>query len=299
MFAAPLAHVRGFSFGDYMNQDTSKMAIAEPEALQLACELDTKAQALGCPLDRFSDALRHQHARIAELEAENKQLRILASGGIDLFERYSTFKAKCEELEAMLDAVGAGGVGESIKPSAIDALRLAESVFRAYGDHHAAKPDEEKAQRNYQLAEQMRAALLASTSQESAQQKPVAWLVCSTNPDGSLKVEHAATWKEAAHEHINDAIVEYEVSEAGSWIVQPAYTAPQPTENLRCKSTQKRLATLWGYEKPQHRQPLTNEQIIAIADNARAAESGDAGYILPIAFARAIEAAYGITGGQP
>lgn len=55
----------------------------------------------------------------------------------------------------------------------------------------------------------------------------------------------------------------------------PLYTAPQPT-----------------------RQPLTNEQIIAIADNARAAESGDAGYILPIAFARAIEAAHGITGSQ-
>lgn len=71
---------------------------------------------------------------------------------------------------------------------------------------------------------------------------------------------------------------------------------PHPTENLRCKSTQKRLATLWGYEKA--RQPLTNEQIIAIADNARAAESGDAGYILPIAFARSIEAAHGITGEQ-
>lgn len=83
---------------------------------------------------------------------------------------------------------------------------------------------------------------------------------------------------------------------------------PQPTENLRCKSTQKRLATLWGYVKkePDHfrdaaqmvsdRQPLTNEQIIAIADNARAAESVDAGYILPIAFARAIEAA--VNGSQ-
>ena len=56
-----------------------------PEALQLARELDTKAQALGCPLDRFSDALRHQHARIAELEAQ-------------------------------LYAVGAGGVGQSIQP---------------------------------------------------------------------------------------------------------------------------------------------------------------------------------------
>ncbi|MFW9596176.1 MAG: hypothetical protein ACMV1D_11870 [Macromonas sp.] len=56
-----------------------------PEALQLARELDTKAQALGCPLDRFSDALRHQHARIADLEAQ-------------------------------LYAIGAGGVGASIQP---------------------------------------------------------------------------------------------------------------------------------------------------------------------------------------
>lgn len=44
-----------------------------------------------------------------------------------------------------------------------------------------------------------------------------------------------------------------------------------------------------------YRQPLTNEQIVDIANKARAAESGDAGYILPVAFARAIEAAHGIT----
>ena len=67
-------------------------------------------------IDEAASELRRQHARIADLEAENSGLRILASGGIVLFERYSTFKAKCEELEAMLDAVGAGGVGQSIKP---------------------------------------------------------------------------------------------------------------------------------------------------------------------------------------
>ena len=49
---------------------------------------------------------------------------------------------------------------------------------------------------------------------------------------------------------------------------------------------------------PLMRSKLTDEQIIAIADNARAAESGDAGYILPIAFARAIEAAHGIGGNH-
>lgn len=58
-----------------------------------------------------------ERAELHRLQAENDGLRALASGGIDLFERYSTFKAKCEELEAMLDAVGAGGVGQSIRPA--------------------------------------------------------------------------------------------------------------------------------------------------------------------------------------
>ena len=45
----------------------------------------------------------------------------------------------------------------------------------------------------------------------------------------------------------------------------PLYTAPQPTENLRCKSTQKRLATLWGYVKQeQARKPLTDEKLYAL-----------------------------------
>lgn len=58
-----------------------------------------------------------ERAELHRLQAENDSLRALASGGIDLFERYSTFKAKCAELEAMLDAVGAGGVGQSIRPA--------------------------------------------------------------------------------------------------------------------------------------------------------------------------------------
>lgn len=79
----------------------------------------------------------------------------------------------------------------------------------------------------------------------------------------------------------------------------PLYAAPRPTENLHCKSNQKRLATLWGYVKQDlARQLLTNEQIVAIANKSRAAVAGDAGYILPISFARAIEEAHGITGGQ-
>ncbi len=59
----------------------------------------------------------------------------------------------------------------------------------------------------------------------TAGQEPVAWLVCSVNSDGSLSLEHAAAWKEAAHEHINDAIAEHGIEEAASWVVRPAYVA--------------------------------------------------------------------------
>lgn len=39
------------------------------------------------------------------------------------------------------------------------AVTEAESVFRHYGDLHAAKPDHDKAKRNYDMADRMRAAL--------------------------------------------------------------------------------------------------------------------------------------------
>ena len=85
----------------------------------------------------------------------------------------------------------------------------------------------------------------------------------------------------------------------------PLYTAPQPTENLRCKSTQKRLATLWGYVKkePDHfrdavqmvpaRQPLTEDQL---RDALRqcphdTAENLRVRWLYAKDFARAIEAA--------
>lgn len=41
----------------------------------------------------------------------------------------------------------------------VEALRKAEKTFRWYGDLHAAKPDHDKAKRNYDLADEMLAAL--------------------------------------------------------------------------------------------------------------------------------------------
>ena len=77
-------------------------------------------------------------------------------------------------------------------------------------------------------------------------------------------------------------------------LVQPdtAPATPQTTENLNCKSTQKRLATLWGYVKQESaRQPLTDQQIMELAEPFGAFEYGDAQGHKRQAFARAIEEA--------
>lgn len=57
--------------------------------------------------------------------------------------------------------------------------------------------------------------------------KPAAWLVCGVNEDGSLYLVQAVAWKEAAHEHTNDAINEYDIKGAANWVVRAAYTADQ------------------------------------------------------------------------
>lgn len=48
------------------------------------------------------------------------------------------------------------------------------------------------------------------------------------------------------------------------------------------------------YTSPTHRKSLTDEQIIEIAKQTKSAEPGKDGYILPVSFARAIEAAHHI-----
>lgn len=121
-----------------------------------------------------------------------------------------------------------------------------------------------------------------------AHQEPVAWRVRPFDYGiGYEGVDALTTRKEQC-----------EIWERKGWKVEPLYAAPQPTENLRCKSTQKRLATLWGYVKPQHLQPLTDEQMYSLYCEAmkgyyvsslhhwRNAEAHK--------FARAIEEAHGI-----
>ena len=168
----------------------------------------------------------------------------------------------------------------------------------------------------------------------AAPQEPVAWMY---EWNGRTHITTADQRPiEHAHPHFNKS--------------KPLYTAPQPTENLRCKSTQKRLATLWGYVKQEqarqpltdeklydlyceamkgyyvsslhywrdteahkfaraieavvanqpHRQPLTEEQIKAAVRHLYSSDAVAAMAVTgDIETARAIEAAHGITGGQP
>lgn len=69
---------------------------------------------------------------------------------------------------------------------------------------------------------EIRAALAQARAEQA---EPFAWLVCSVNADGSLSLEHAAAWQEAAHQHVNEAISEHDIEEAAAWVVRPAYLA--------------------------------------------------------------------------
>ncbi len=129
---------------------------------------------------------------------------------------------------------------------------------------------------------------LYAAPQPPVQQEPVAWRVRPFNYGiGYEGVDALTTRKEQC-----------EMWQRKGWKVEQLYAVPQPTENLRCKSTQKRLATLWGYVKPQHLQPLTDEQMYALYCEAMK------GYYVSSLhywrneeahkFARAIEEAHGI-----
>ncbi len=71
------------------------------------------------------------------------------------------------------------------------------------------------------------------------QGEPVAWHVCSVNSDGSLSLELARAWEEAAHQHINEAI-EDDIDGASGWVVRPVYASPRPlaTEPTDSKPTE-------------------------------------------------------------
>ena len=205
-----------------------------------------------------------------------------------------TMQARIADLEAQLYAISTVEVGQSIQPPVQpDTAAQQEPVAWMYewnGRTHITTADQrpiEHAHPHFNKSNPLYAA-----PQQPVQQEPVAILdIRRSKRTGELE-----SWGFA--EKPNDA-------KSGTYAV---YTAPQPTENLRCKSTQKRLATLWGYVKQEPaRQPLPADTYTALAHRiatkyAHRSDPAFCGYaFLPHTleqFVRAIEQAHNITGGQ-
>ena len=109
----------------------------------------------------------------------------------------------------------------------------------------------------------LRAALEAQL--EQPQEPTTIWVVCSGAPDGSLIPEFAAPWREAAHEHINDAMDRGD-EDASTWVVRQFHSRPQPLRSL------------------------SDDEIIELSDPYGRFEFGYLYGPLRLAFARAIEA---------
>lgn len=77
--------------------------------------------------------------------------------------------------------------------------------------------------------------------------EPVAWLVF----DEEGLPAYACAWREAAHDHINDALQEYGIEEAARWTVRPVYAAPPPAPQPMAPMLQEQASgDAWsdGYE---------------------------------------------------
>ena len=219
------------------------------------------------------------------------------------------------ELEAQLYAIGAGGVEPLRKTdTAAQALKQGEQVAPYTGDvprimreagmtFHLGLPHKAVVEQMTRVVDlvyaeaSIKAAVAFAAPKPAAQPDtaPAAWAIFSK--DGTAMV----MWSRDMPSAKNTA------EKLGLPLV-PLYAAPKPTENLNCKSTQKRLATLWGYVKQEPaRQPLPADTYTALAHRiaTRFTYSTDRSfceYYFAIhtleQFVRAIEQAHGITVGQ-
>lgn len=130
-----------------------------------------------------------------------------------------------EKLAEALPCPFCGGKPDTIeRPDNIDGTQFFFAIACYCGGHSAcahkmavrSTPEQAKAD-----------AIAAWNTRRSAEQEQageaVAWLVI----DSTGQPMHAAGWEAAAHEHINDAISEYDLHEAAEWRVVPVYTRPR------------------------------------------------------------------------
>lgn len=172
------------------------------------------------------------------------------------------------DLEAQLCAIGAGGVeplrktdtaaqalkqGEQVAPYTGDVARIMREAGMTFhlGLPHKAVVEQMTRVVDLVYAEaSIKAAVAFAAPKPAAQQEPVAWRVHPFDYGVGYKGVYALTQMPEQVEMWNRK----------GWKVEPLYTAPQPAENLHCKSTQKRLATPWGYVKQEQAHGITGGQ---------------------------------------
>lgn len=145
-----------------------------------------------------------------------------------------------------------------------EALRLAELLSTHYNIYVDTVEAAAELRRLHAENEQLRVSRQASAPDgwKLVPVEPVAWQ-CRMRADWGRSNEWWS-WQECSREKAEDY---KRVPYLNNWQYEsrPLYTHPQ---NLSCKSTQARLATLWGYVKEQpKREPLYADVIQKLADD--------------------------------
>lgn len=96
---------------------------------------------------------------------------------------------------------------------ALNDLETATDLKRLFRDRDGLRFDAIVDRASFALAEELK----------KSEPEPVAYAVLGGREIESGGWEYIASWAEACHEHINNAIAEYDVYDAGEWRVVPLY----------------------------------------------------------------------------
>ena len=275
---------------------------------------------------------------IKELRAENEQLRLAlliandtlgrvaragalhAQAAECLRETVIRWATRTEQAEEMLEAIGAGGVGKLEQPQSVTNCHQSQPQ----GEQPTMTPVAQRKlddllTRGYQISGYSvyhdtrhqhgfvtTAGLVGWWKPEGAeypqpQGKAVGWLPLDCRGGYNFQQpqveQEPVAWMWSSNDGTPSSVTfgGPNSNTPKDWIVQPLYTHPQ---NLNCKSTQARLATLWGYEKPQpKREPLTDDAATRLVQSVVAGSDRPIGMVaFGLLVARAIERAHGIGG---
>jgi hypothetical protein len=149
------------------------------------------------------------------------------------------------ELERQL-AASADKTAAIVQPVAQDAERIAHRIAELVVKHEV---------RTHSAIYTLALSVLKNCSRGSVAPQPQAaqseeaqkvWLVL----DEQGYPNHCASWPEACHEHINDAISDHDIEEAARWTVRSATLDPRPTATDAALAQAGKEKPVAWYEKP-------------------------------------------------